>query len=118
MTSEMTSELDTSQFNNTPIIRKVIRKLKSRSQPKVVEETEFHDEQEEEEQQQEGTEFHDEQEEEVKPKSNRGRKRQYHTAEERLAARRLQQKAYRERKKAELDALKGNSQEAESEYSQ
>ena len=110
MTSEMTSELDTSQFNNTPIIRKVIRKLKSRSQPKVVEETEFHDEQEEEEQQQE--------EEEVKPKSNRGRKRQYHTAEERLAARRLQQKAYRERKKAELAALKGNSEQAESEYSQ
>ena len=110
MTSEMTSELDTSQFNDTPIIRKVIRKLKSRSQPNVVEETEFHDEQEEEEQQQE--------EEEVKPKSNRGRKRKYHTAEERLAARRLQQKAYRERKKAELAALKGNSQEAESEYSQ
>ena len=110
MTSEMTSELDTSQFNNTPIIRKVIRKLKSRSQPNVVEETEFHDEQEEEEQQQE--------EEEVKPKSNRGRKRKYHTAEERLAARRLQQKAYRERKKAELAALKGNSEQAESEYSQ
>lgn len=110
MTSEMTSELDTSQFNDTPIIRKVIRKLKSRSQPKVVEETEFHDEQEEEEQQQE--------EEEVKPKSNRGRKRKYHTAEERLAARRLQQKAYRERKKAELAALKGNSEQAESEYSQ
>lgn len=110
MTSEMTSELDTSQFNNTPIIRKVIRKLKSRSQPNVVEETKFHDEQEEEEQQQE--------EEEVKPKSNRGRKRKYHTAEERLAARRLQQKAYRERKKAELAALKGNSEQAESEYSQ
>lgn len=108
MTSEMTSELDTSQFNNTPIIRKVIRKLKSRSQPKVVEETEFHDEEEEEQQQ----------EEEVKPKSNRGRKRKYHTAEERLAARRLQQKAYRERKKAELAALKGNSEQAESEYSQ
>ena len=104
MTSEMTSELDTSQFNNTPIIRK----LKSRSQPKVVEETEFHDEQEEEEQE----------EDEVKPKSNRGRKRKYHTAEERLAARRLQQKAYRERKKAELAALKGNSEQAESEYSQ
>lgn len=111
MTSEMTSELDTSQFNDTPIIRKVIRKLKSRSQSKVVEETEFHDEQEEEEQQQE-------EEEEVKPKSNRGRKRKYHTAEERLAARRLQQKAYRERKKAELAALKGNSEQAESEYSQ
>lgn len=109
MTSEMTSELDTSQFNDTPIIRKVIRKLKSRSQPKVVEETEFHDEEEEEQQQEE---------EEVKPKSNRGRKRKYHTAEERLAARRLQQKAYRERKKAELAALKGNSEQAESEYSQ
>lgn len=110
MTSEMTSELDTSQFNDTPIIRKVIRKLKSRSQPKVVEETEFHDEEEEEQQQEE--------EEEVKPKSNRGRKRKYHTAEERLAARRLQQKAYRERKKAELAALKGNSEQVESEYSQ
>ena len=55
MTNEMTSELDTSQFNNTPIIRK----LKSHSQPKVREEEE---QQQEEEQRQE--------EEEVKPKSN------------------------------------------------
>lgn len=95
MTNEMTSELDTSQFNNTPIIRK----LKSHSQPKVREEEQ-------------------QQEEEVKPKSIRGRKRKYHTAEERLAARRLQQKAYRERKKLELAALKGNTEQAESKYSE
>ena len=95
----MTAELDTSQFNNTPIIRK----LKSHSQPKVREGTELH-------------EMEEQQQQEVKPKSNRGRKRKYHTAEERLAARRLQQKAYRERKKAELAALKGNTEQAESEY--
>ena len=39
-------------------------------------------------------------------KSNRGRKRKYQTDEERIIARRLQQKAYRERKKQELAELR------------
>ena len=43
---------------------------------------------------------------EVKPKSNRGRKRKYNTDEERIQARRAQQKAYRERKKREFEELK------------
>ena len=39
-------------------------------------------------------------------KSNRGRKKKYATDEERIIARRLQQKAYRERKKKELLELR------------
>ena len=39
-------------------------------------------------------------------KSNRGRKRKYANDEERIIARRLQQKAYRERKKKELAELR------------
>ena len=74
----MTSELDTTQFKDTPIIRKL-----------KIETSQI-----------------DEKKEDVKPKSNIGRKRKYNTTEERLAARRLQQKAYRERKKAELVKLK------------
>ncbi|KAK8848081.1 hypothetical protein M9Y10_019137 [Tritrichomonas musculus] len=42
----------------------------------------------------------------VKPKSNRGRKKKYATDEERILARRAQQKAYRERKKKELQELR------------
>ena len=45
-------------------------------------------------------------EEEEKPKQTRGRKRKYNTEEERIQARRIQQKAYRERKKKELEELK------------
>ena len=49
-------------------------------------------------------------------KSTRGRKRKYSTDEERIIARRLQQKAYRERKKRELLELRAlkASLEAES----
>ena len=39
-------------------------------------------------------------------KSNRGRKRKYASDEERIIARRQQQKAYRERKKKELAELR------------
>lgn len=39
-------------------------------------------------------------------KSNRGRKRKYQSDEERILARRAQQKAYRERKKKELLELR------------
>ena len=40
------------------------------------------------------------------PKPTRGRKRKYATDEERILARRAQQKAYRERKKKELAELR------------
>lgn len=42
----------------------------------------------------------------VKAKSTRGRKRKYQSDEERILARRAQQKAYRERKKIELAELR------------
>ena len=42
----------------------------------------------------------------VPVKSNRGRKPKYATDEERILARRAQQKAYRERKKRELNELR------------
>lgn len=42
----------------------------------------------------------------VKAKSTRGRKRKYQSDEERILARRAQQKAYRERKKIELTELR------------
>ena len=41
--------------------------------------------------------------------NSRGRKKKYNSPEERLEARRLQQKAYRERKKAQLLALSAKS---------
>lgn len=44
--------------------------------------------------------------EEPTPKPTRGRKRKYATDEERILARRAQQKAYRERKKKELAELR------------
>ena len=52
----------------------------------------------------------------VETKSNRGRKRKYNTDEERIQARRAQQKAYRERKKREFEELKAkvNSSGSES----
>ena len=49
------------------------------------------------------------------PKSNRGRKRKYSTDEERILARRAQQKAYRERKKRELLELRALKASLESE---
>lgn len=42
----------------------------------------------------------------VKAKSTRGRKRKYQSDEERILARRAQQKAYRERKRMELAELR------------
>ena len=46
-------------------------------------------------------------------KSTRGRKRKYNTAEERIQARRAQQKAYRERKKKEFEELKAKAMKEE-----
>ena len=50
---------------------------------------------------------------EVQTKSTRGRKRKYNTAEERIQARRAQQKAYRERKKKEFEELKAKAMKEE-----
>ena len=46
-------------------------------------------------------------------KNNRGRKRKYQSDEERIIARRAQQKAYRERKKKELAELRTFKAQAE-----
>ncbi len=51
--------------------------------------------------------------EKVETKSTRGRKRKYNTEEERIQARRAQQKAYRERKKKEFEELKAKATKEE-----
>ena len=50
---------------------------------------------------------------ELTTRSARGRKRKYNTAEERIQARRAQQKAYRERKKKEFEELKAKAMKEE-----
>ena len=76
----MTSDIDTTQFIDTPIIRKLAETAEKKSRKRT----------------------------KSSESSTRGRKRKYNTDEERLEARRLQQRQYRERKKAELVALKAN----------
>ena len=85
MSTEATP-LDVTQFNDTPVIRSLTAKQTDTTtlvqQPDAFE---------------------------VKPKSKRGRKLEYFTDEERINARRLQQKQYRQRRNkelAELHALK------------
>ena len=77
----MTSDIDTTQFNDTPVIRKLAETNEKKSKKR----TKSSDD-----------------------SSTRGRKKKYNTDEERLEARRLQQRQYRERKRAELAALKQN----------
>ena len=79
------TQLDTSMFNET----EVIKSLRSKQSD-------------------------DNEVNEVSTKSNRGRKRKYATDEERILARRLQQKAYRERKKKELLELRALKAQLES----
>lgn len=77
------TQLDTTQFNETDIIKS----LKSKQDNELISN------------------------EVPSIKSNRGRKKKYATDEERILARRAQQKAYRERNKnelAELRALKAS----------
>lgn len=76
----MTSDIDTTQFIDTPVIRKLAETAEKKSRKRT----------------------------KSSESSTRGRKRKYNTDEERLEARRLQQRQYRERKKAELVALKAN----------
>ncbi len=72
-----TNELDVSQFADTPVIRKLAKETEKKNKKQTKQE-----------------------------QNARGRKRKYNTDEERLEARRIQQRAYRERKKAELAQLK------------
>ena len=92
------TEINIEEFNETP----VIKKLRQKQRPKktevidaVVDERAFSPE-----------DLRSEETNEEKPKQTRGRKRKYNTDEERIQARRAQQKAYRERKKKELEELK------------
>ncbi len=78
-------------FNQTPIIKKL---KKSKSEEKLNE--------------------IDEKVEEPIEKAHRGRKTKYATQEERIAARKIQQREYRERKKQELQELKERLKEYES----
>ena len=78
----MSSNIDTAQFNDTD----VIKSLRSKQVDELIAESENT--------------------ESPESKSNRGRKRKYATDEERVLARRAQQKAYRERKKNELLELR------------
>ena len=75
------SKINVEEFVDTPVIQKLKEKVEKQN------------------------EVTDETNDEVKTetKSTRGRKRKYNTAEERIQARRAQQKAYRERKKKEFE---------------
>ncbi len=86
----MSNKIDLTQFNQTKVIKK-LTKSKSNENLKNI----------------------DIEEEQIKPepkieteKQKRGRKSKYMSQEERLEARRLQQKEYRLRKKQELEELK------------
>ncbi len=82
----MTNQIDLTQFNKTDIIKK-LSKSKSEENLKIISEEET-------------------QAEPLPEKQKRGRKSKYNTPEERLEARRQQQKEYRLRKKKELEELK------------
>ncbi len=72
----MTSKIDLNQFKKTEVIKKLSKSKSSENLKEIVD----------------------------TPK--RGRKSKYNTPEERLEARRQQQKEYRQRKKQELEELK------------
>ena len=95
---EMTNKLDLTQFNKTDIVKK-LSKSKSEENLLNILEGEVHEA--------------DAEKTALKlievtapKKQKRGRKSKYNTPEERLEARRKQQKEYRLRKKAELEELK------------
>ena len=95
---EMTNKLDLSQFNKTDIVKK-LSKSKSEENLKNISELEPN----EIEAQKAALKLI---EATAPEKQKRGRKSKYNTPEERLEARRKQQKEYRLRKKAELEELK------------
>lgn len=77
----MTTQIDTAQFKQTEVI-KSLKSKQSSNEPLNNESSE------------------------MKTKGKRGRKPKYFTDEDRINARRQQQKAYRERKKKEFNDLK------------
>ena len=87
---QMTNQIDLTQFNKTDIIKK-LSKSKSEENLKIISEEKAEEET---------------QTEPLHEKQKRGRKSKYNTPEERLEARRQQQKEYRLRKKKELEELK------------
>ena len=111
------NEIDTTQFNDTPVIRAV-----QASQQSCRKLTESSDKKSRKRKDSDG--IHESYDgvagqspsnrrtKSSEETSTRGRKRKYNTDEERLEARRLQQRAYRERKKAELATLKASQVEA------
>ena len=78
------TKINVDEFVDTPVIQKLKKKVEVKSDDDKNETTE-------------------------KTKSTRGRKRKYNTDEERIQARRAQQKAYRERKKKEFEELKARA---------
>lgn len=83
------TKINVEEFVDTPVIQKLKQKQNSKSDEASV--TDVKDEPK------------------VETKSTRGRKRKYNTEEERIQARRAQQKAYRERKKKEFEELKAKA---------
>ena len=79
------SKINVEEFVDTPVIQKLKEKVENETTDEVKTET----------------------------KSTRGRKRKYNTAEERIQARRAQQKAYREHKKKEFEELKAKAMKEE-----
>ena len=86
----MTNKIDLKKFNQTEVVKK-LSKSKSEENLKIIS-----DEKAEEETKAEP----------LPEKQKRGRKSKYNSPEERLEARRKQQKEYRLRKKQELEELK------------
>lgn len=82
------TKINVDEFVDTPVIKKLKKKVEVKSEGENVETPE-------------------------KTKSTRGRKRKYNTDEERIQARRAQQKAYRERKKKEFEELKARATKEE-----
>ena len=89
------TKINVEEFVYTPVIQKLKQKQNSKSEDELKEETRRLPEQ---------TCLR-----QVETKSTRGRKRKYNTEEERIQARRAQQKAYRERKKKEFEELKAKA---------
>lgn len=80
------TEINITEFIETPVIKKLKEKQTKPENEERAESPELR--------------------EVIEVKCTRGRKRKYNTEEERIQARRLQQKAYRERKKKELEELR------------
>ena len=86
------NRIDTTEYVDTPVIQKLKQELEKNENKDVEIEAEV----------------------EVNVPRKRGRKQKYFTDEERIKARRAQQKAYRERKKQELAELRARVEAYES----